>query len=306
MRLPAVNVRELSAIAALALAANCLTAKAQTTGDPDAGQQLFTSTLSPPCASCHSTTAGASDPRSLTSIRNAITNLATPAGGAATMSFAKALEALDKALTGTTLGGAVTGMNGLFTLTTPQRGDLAAFIAGIVAAAPFLRYAPASGPIFPATSVGATASSTVTITNTGTGDLVFVTNNAITMASGGDAADFRITASTCPGATLQPNSGNCSISVTFEPQAGTSLTRTASIGVTTTTATSLVPVAGSVVAQAATATPPTSAANPPSAGGGGALGLGVAACLLAAAAARKSRSSSRGTNQRCSSRQLDS
>jgi len=302
--LRAAIVRELATIAAFALAAICPTAKAQTTGDPNAGQQLFTATLSPQCSSCHSTTADATDPRSLTSIRNAITNRATPAGGAATMSFAKALEALDKALTGTTLGGAVTGMNGLFMLSTTQRGDLAAFIAGIVGPTPVLRYSPSSGPIFAATVVGATTSSTATVTNAGTGDLVFATNNAVTMASGGDAADFRVTASTCPGATLRPSNGNCTISVTFQPQAGSSLTRTASIGVTTTTGVSLIPVAGSVVAQAATA-PPTSAANPPSAGGGGALESGVAACLFAAMAVRRSRNNFRRNNPACGRLPLD-
>ncbi len=142
--------------------------------------------------------------------------------------------------------GVVTGMNGFYTLDTTQRADLAAFIAGIAGPTPILRYAPASGPIFPATAVGATASATVTITNVGTGDLVIATNDAVTMATGGDVADFRITASTCPGLTLRPDADNCTISVTFQPTAGASLTRTASIGLTTTSGTSLVPLAGSV------------------------------------------------------------
>ncbi len=251
---------------------------AQTTGDSTVGQQLFTTTLSPPCEGCHSTTNSAAA-NSLTSIRNSITNRATPAGAAGTMSFGKALEALNAALNGTTLGGAVTGMNLLFpALTATQRGDLAAYIAGLAGPAPSLQYSPLSGPIFPATAVGATASSTVTISNVGTADLVFVTNSAVTIATGGDAADFRVTASTCPGVTLPPYTGNCTVNVTFTPAAGSSLTRTASIGLTTTNGTTLVPLAGSVMAAA----PPSadSAANAPSSGGGGSVGLVCMVALL--------------------------
>jgi mono/diheme cytochrome c family protein len=274
----------LRAAGILVLAMVAGSVQAQTTGDSNAGQLLFNSTLSPQCSSCHSST-DASAANSLTTIRNRITDRATPAGAAGTMSFAKALEALDHALTGATLSNSVTGMNGLFTLTETQRGDLAAYIAGIVGPAPVLRYSPASGPIFPPTAVGATASSTATITNAGTADLVFATNNAVTMASGGDASDFRITASTCPGISLKPGSGNCTVSVTFQPGSGSSLTRTASIGLTTTTGTSLVPLAGSVVA-AASITASDSAANPPS-GGGGSLGWAWALPLLIASAARR-------------------
>jgi len=260
-------------------------AQAQTTGDSNAGEQAFSTTLSPQCSSCHSST-DASAANSLTTIRNQITVRATPAGAAGTMSFAKALEALDRALTGTTLSNSVTGMTGLFTLTSTQRGDLAAYIAGIVGPAPVLRYSPASGPIFPATPVGAMASSTATITNAGTADLVFPTNNAVTMATGGNASDFRITASTCPGITLRPGSGNCTISVTFQPDSGSSLTRTASIGLTTTTGTSLVPLAGSVVDTASMTATSGSAANAPS-GGGGSLGWWWTLPPLLATAARR-------------------
>jgi hypothetical protein len=237
------------------------------------GQQLFTTTLSPPCSGCHSTTDPAAV-NSLTSIRANITNRATPAGPAGTLSFEKALEALNAALSDISLGNKPTGMKALFTLTTAQVADLAAFVAGIAGPAPILRYSPASGPIFAATAVGGSASATATITNAGTADLVFATNNAVTIASGGDAADFRVTASSCPGITLRPNSGNCTINVTFQPGAGASLTRTASIGLTTTNGTSLVPLAGSVVAGSSSATSSAasdSAANPPASGGGGAL-----------------------------------
>jgi mono/diheme cytochrome c family protein len=265
-------------IAAMLMAAAGLV-YGQTTGDPDAGQQLFNTTLSPQCSGCHSIT-NAADPRSLTSIRTNITDRATPAGAAGTMSFAKALEALNAALTGTSLGNRITGMNGLFMLTTAQLGDLAAYIAQVTSSAPALRYSPASGPIFPGTAVGANASATATITNAGTADLVFATNNAVTIASGGDGADFRVTASTCPGITLRPNSGNCTINVTFQPSAGASLTRTASIGLTTASGTSLVPLAGSVVAGSPAPAAGDSAANPPAAGGGGTLDWLAAVGLL--------------------------
>lgn len=262
-------------------------AQAQTTGDSNAGQQLFTTTLSPQCSGCHSTTT-ASAVNSLTAIRNAITSRAQPGGAAGTMNFAKALEALNAALNGTTLGGAVSGMGMLYpTLTTQQRGDLAAYIAGLAGPAPLLRYAPASGPIFPATAVGASSSQTVTITNAGTAPLVFQTNNAVTIASGGDAADFRVTATSCAGITLNPNSGNCTINVTFQPAAGANLTRTASIGLATSAGNSLVPMSGSV----STGAPPAggSAAVPPASGGGGALPASWALLLGAAALARARR-----------------
>ncbi len=275
-------------VGALALLASA-SSSAQTAGDSTAGQQLFNTTLSPQCAGCHSTT-NAAAANSLTIIRTNITNRATSAGAAGTMSFAKALEALDRGLTGTSLGGATTGMNGFYTLTSVQRGDLAAYIAGLAGPAPILSYSPSGGAIFAATAVGATTSATVTIRNSGTAPLTFATNNAVTLATGGDAADFRVSSSTCPGITLAPNSGSCTISVSFTPAAGSSLTRTAAIGLTTTTSTSLVPMAGSVAV--ATAAPPTgSAANPPSSGGGGGglEALWVGLLLLAAAARRQHR-----------------
>jgi mono/diheme cytochrome c family protein len=221
------------------------------------------------CSGCHT----------VTKQRNDIT-VRAPAG----MSFDKALAALNAALNGTDLDGNATGMQSFAPiLSTSDRNDIAAYLAGLAGPAPVISYSPTGGAIFPATAVGASSSSTVTIRNTGTAALTFATNNAVTIASGGDAADFRVSASTCPGVTLQPNSGSCTISVTFTPAAGTSLTRTASVGLATTSSTSLVPLAGSV----AVAAPPTSAANPPASGGGGGLAMGWAAVLLAAAAGRR-------------------
>jgi cytochrome c553 len=259
--------------AALALACAAVGAGAQTAlpGDANAGEALWNANG---CSGCHT----------LSKARTDITNRA-PAG----MSFSKALAALNAALNGADLDGNVTGMAQFAPgLTTANRNDLAAYIAGLSAPAPVISFAPAGGAIFPATAIGASASATVTVTNTGTAPLTFVTNNAVTVATGGDAADFRVTASSCPGVTLQPGSGNCTVNVAFTPTAGTALTRTASIGLSTTTLTRLVPLQGTVMAGAAPATPPAgggSAANPPTGGGGGGAldaALGVLALALLA------------------------
>jgi mono/diheme cytochrome c family protein len=236
-------------------------------GNATAGETLWSANG---CSGCHT----------VTKVRGDITTRA-PAG----MSFDKALAALVAALGGADLEGNQTGMQGFAAGLSPtNRNDLAAYIAGLAGPAPLLRYAPASGPIFPATAVGASSSQTVTITNAGTAPLVFQTNNAVTIASGGDTADFRVTATSCAGTTLNPNSGNCTINVTFTPAAGANLTRTASIGLATSAGNSLVPMSGSV----STGTPPAggSAAVPPASGGGGALPAAWALLLAAAALAR--------------------
>jgi mono/diheme cytochrome c family protein len=248
------------------------TAYAQTPppGNATAGETLWSGNG---CSGCHT----------VTKVRGDITARA-PAG----MSFDKALAALVAALSGADLDGNQTGMQSFAAgLSSTNRNDLAAYIAGLAGPSPLLRYAPASGPIFPATVVGASSSLTVTITNAGTAPLVFQTNNAVTIASGGDTADFRVTATTCAGITLNPNSGNCTINVTFQPTAGANLTRTASIGLATAAGNSLVPMSGSV----STGTPPGggSAAVPPASGGGGALPAAWALLLAAAAVARARR-----------------
>ena len=232
------------------VAAMAPTAWAQSTlpGNSTSGEALWNSNG---CSGCHT----------VTKARGDITARA-PAG----MSFDKALAALNAALNGADLEGNATGMQGFAaSLNTTNRNDIAAYIAGLAGPAPIISYSPTGGAIFPATAIGASASATVTIRNTGTAALTFATNNAVTIATGGDAADFRVTTSSCPATTLQPNAGSCTINVTFAPTAGSSLTRTASVGLATTTTTSLVPLAGSV----AVAPPATSAAVAPSSGGGG-------------------------------------
>jgi mono/diheme cytochrome c family protein len=254
---------------AVSAAALVTSASAQTPppGNATAGETLWNGNG---CSGCHT----------VTKVRGDITGRA-PSG----MNFDKAQAALVAALNGADLDGNQTGMQGFAAgLNSTNRNDLAAYIAGLAGPAPLLRYAPASGPIFPATAAGANSSQTVTITNAGTAPLVFQTNNAVTIAIGGDAADFRVTATNCAGTTLNPNSGNCTINVTFQPAAGANLTRTASIGLATSAGNSLVPMSGSV----STGTPPAggSAAVPPASGGGGALPATWALLLAAASLAR--------------------
>jgi hypothetical protein len=236
------------------------------------------------------------------------------APNAGTLNFSKSLASLNASLTGIDLDGVATGMSGYSSLlSTTQRGDLAAYMAGLAAAAPALTYAPSGGAVFPATAAGATSAAVVTITNTGTANLVFAVNNAVSIASGGNAADFRITSSNCPGVTLQPNQGNCTINVTFQPVTGTATTRTASLGVTHNAGTSIVPMSGTVgtgsvttppVGSGGSTTPPasggstaptsgsspaaaTSSANAPLNGGAGSFPLAVVMLLVAATFRRR-------------------
>jgi mono/diheme cytochrome c family protein len=254
------------AAAALIGGLMALVAGAQTpSGSYSAGEALWNANG---CSGCHT----------LAKARGDIT-MRAPAG----MTFAKALAALTSALGGKDLDNNATGMESFApSLSATNRNDLAAYISNTADPAPILSYSPTGGGIFAATAVGATSSATVTMRNTGTAPLTFATNNAVTIASGGDAADFRITASSCPGATLMPNGNTCTINVSFTPAAGASLTRSAAIGLATTTSTSLVPLTGSVSVAAA---PPSSAANPPSSGGGGALPWQLLLVAVAASSA---------------------
>lgn len=257
------GVRLTAAVAFFGAAAGSAIAQ----GNSATGQTLWNNTA---CAGCHT----------LALVQGRITARA-PAG----LTYQKSLDSLNASLTGTSLNGTPTGMQGFAAaLNTQNRADLAAYIAGLPAPAPAVSFAPAGGPQFPATAVGATSSQTTTITNSGTAALVFAVNNAVTIATGGDAADFRITSSTCPGVTLQPNTGSCTINATFQPTAATATTRTASIGLAHNmgaTGTSLVPmqgIVGGTTAPPATS-PPTGSANAPSSGGGGALPWAVIALL---------------------------
>ena len=246
--------RSIALAAPAALLASVAWAQSTLPGNSTTGEALWNANG---CSGCHTLTKAQAD----------ITARA-PAG----MSFDKALAALNAALSGTDLDNNATGMESFApSLNATNRNDIAAYIAGLAGPAPIISYTPTGGAMFTATAVGASSNATVTIRNTGTAPLTFATNNAVTIATGGDATDFRIASATCnPGSTLAANSGSCTITATFTPAAGASLTRTASIGLATTTSTSLVPMQGSVSVPAAAA-PPTGSANPPSSGGGGAL-----------------------------------
>lgn len=256
---------------AMLLFALPVVAIAQTTGNSAAGLAIYNEFI---CESCHS----------LASLRTQIIARAPNAG---TLNFSKSLASLNASLTGIDLDGVATGMSGYAgLLSTTQRGDLAAYMAGLAAPAPALTYAPSGGAVFPATVAGATSATVVTITNTGTANLVFAVNNAVSIASGGNAADFRVTSSNCPGVTLQPNQGNCTINVTFQPAAGAATTRTASLGVTHNAGTTIVPVSG-VVGTGSVTTPPVGSGGsttPPASGGSTAPSSGSSPAASASSA----------------------
>jgi cytochrome c553 len=273
-----------------------LAAMAQTSGSSAAGLVIWNDFA---CASCHS----------LASMRTQIIARAPNAG---TLNFSKSLASFNASLTGTDLDGVATGMSGYAgLLSTTQRGDMAAYIAGLAEPVPALTYAPSGGAVFPATLAGSSSSAVVTVTNTGTANLVFTNNNTVTIASGSNAADFRLTSTTCPGVTLQPNQGNCTINLTFQPATGTATTRTATLNIAHNAGISAVPMSGTVgtgsvttppVGSGGTTTPPasggsspptgsspatsTSSANAPLNGGAGSLPM-IALGLLAAVAVRR-------------------
>ncbi len=206
--------RSIALAAPAALLASVAWAQSTLPGNSTTGEALWNANG---CSGCHT----------LTKARGDITARA-PAG----MSFDKALAALNAALSGTDLDNNATGMQSFApSLNATNRNDIAAYIAGLAGPAPIISYTPTGGAMFTATAVGASSNATVTIRNTGTAPLTFATNNAVTIATGGDATDFRIASATCnPGSTLAANSGSCTITATFTPAAGASLTRTASIG----------------------------------------------------------------------------
>ena len=193
---------------------------AQTTGDSTAGQQLFTTTLSPQCSSCHSTT-DSGGRQFADSIRNA-SPIARPRGRGRHHEFRQG-----------TRGAATRRSTGTITRRRSHRHEWllhaddrrSAVTRGLHRGT---RRAGSDHQLLAHRRCDLSrhdgrcyASATVTIRNTGTAPLTFATNNAVTIATGGDAADFRIASATCnPGSTLAANSGNCTINVTFTPAAG--------------------------------------------------------------------------------------
>ncbi|MGH6612002.1 MAG: c-type cytochrome [Burkholderiaceae bacterium] len=254
------------------------------TGNFANGQLLFNNNG---CGDCHEFLGAAG----LQAIRDQIAQR-LPSG----LTYAKSLTAFNAALTGTDLDNDATGMDGLFppgTFSAADVADMATFIANMPNPAPILSYMPAIGPVFPPTAAGATASQTVTVTNTGTAPLIFAVNGAAQISTGPFASDFSVTAAQCQGVTLQPEVGNCTVTVQFRPAGGSDTARSASLALTTTTSATptVVPLFGTLFVSASSTPPsgttpttpaPGSAANSPSGGGSlpwHALGLLVLAML---------------------------
>jgi cytochrome c553 len=171
---------------------------------------------------------------------------------------------------------------------------------GSATAAPILRYVTGGtamvGPVFPVTRAGEAAEAIrVTLSNTGTTPLSFAAGGALSISTGMNPGDFKVAATTCSGSTtLQPNTGNCTVDITFTPAAAGANTRSAILMVSYAGGADQVPLYGVVegATGAAPAAPPPSSASPaPSApataapapnsdGGGGAIGELLAAFLL--------------------------
>lgn len=241
------------------------------------GQTLFTDNA---CGSCHDFLGA----MGLQAIRDQVAQRTTPVPG---LNYSKSLMALNAALLGTDLDNDLTGMDAQFpagTFSAAQIADLATYIANMPNPAPTLTHLPFPVLVFAPTAVGATASQTVTVTNSGTAPLVFATNGAATIASGPFSADFSVStaqaSSFCQGMTLQTN-GSCTVAVQFSPQAGSAFARSALLALVTTTTpnTTLVSMLGNLPGAPSPVTPPpatppvgaqppTNSANAPSSGGG--------------------------------------
>lgn len=157
------------------------------------------------------------------------------------------------------------------TLTINSSGTPAAITAaltgtGTATAAPLLGFAPAGGPLFAPTQAGTTSDAIrVTITNVGTSNMVFPASGVAAITTGFNPGDFRVAATTCTAATpLQPNTGNCTVDVTFAPAAAGSATRTAILLISHSGGADQVPLTGVVIGATGAGTP----APPPSTGGG--------------------------------------
>lgn len=112
-------------------------------------------------------------------------------------------------------------------VSTTDAADIAAYIVNPAAATSPVAEPSTSALSFPATAIGATsASSTLTLRNTGGGSLAL---NTIALA-GTSPADFRIAAggSCAAGGTVAP-AGSCTINVAFAPATGGARTATLSI-----------------------------------------------------------------------------
>lgn len=147
-------------------------------------------------------------------------------------------------------------------------GNATVQLAGIGSAtsAPLLGYAPAGGPLFEPTQAGTNSPAIrVTITNVGTANMMFPASGVAAITTGFNPSDFRVAATTCVAATpLQPNTGNCTVDVTFAPTAAGAATRTAILLISHSGGADQVPLTGVVIGATGAGSP----APPPSTGGG--------------------------------------
>jgi hypothetical protein len=149
---------------------------------------------------------------------------------------------------------------------TPGATTVALVGTGSATAAPLVGYAPAGGPVFEPTQAGATSDPIrVTITNVGTASMAFPASGVASITTGFNPTEFRVAATTCTAATnLQPNTGNCTVDITFSPSAAGGATRTAILVISYSGGADQVPLTGVVIGATGAGTP----APPPSTGGG--------------------------------------
>jgi hypothetical protein len=122
--------------------------------------------------------------------------------------------------------------NGMLTINssgTPAAITVALAGAGTATVAPIVGYTPAGGPLFEPTQAGVTSEAIrVAIRNVGTASMTFPASGVATITTGFNPGDFRVATTTCVAATpLQPNTGNCTVDVTFAPAAAGNATCTA-------------------------------------------------------------------------------
>jgi hypothetical protein len=132
--------------------------------------------------------------------------------------------------------------------------------------APIVGYTPAGGPLFEPAQAGVTSEAIrVTIRNIGTASMTFPASGVATITTGFNPGDFRVATTTCVAATpLLPNTGNCTVDVTFAPAAAGNAIRTAILVISHSGGADQVPLTGVVIGATGAGTP----APPPSTGGG--------------------------------------
>lgn len=182
---------------------------------------------------------------------------------------------LDAAISGTTLGGQATGMQGFSGLSPTDRDSLAIYLGNFIPVATVL---PAVTVNLTSAGTGqSSAPATVTIRNDGRINLVV---SASIAKGGANPNDFTFAGvgNGCAAQTVTP-SGSCQLTVTFTPTAtgarSADLTLTHNGDPTTT----VILLNGTVSSQ-----PPPSSAD---GGGGGAFGAGWAVLLLASLGLRR-------------------